>query len=91
MVGAVCTPTFIAVPVVTIWAGVFPIVLNFWAAIALTVYYISTSSVRISSRQIWFQIIKCDSLSRASPSNPSLLLRRPSHCLLSAPCSCSWR
>ena len=47
VVGAVCTPTFIAVPIVTIWAGVFPIVLNFWAAIALTVYYISTSSVRL--------------------------------------------
>lgn len=49
VVGAVCTPTFIAVPIVTIWAGVFPIVLNFWAAIALTVYYISTSSVGRSS------------------------------------------
>lgn len=46
IVGSLCTPTFIIVPIVTIWAGVFPIVLNFWAAVGLTIYYIATSMVR---------------------------------------------
>jgi len=45
IVGSFCTPTFIIVPIVTIWAGVFPIVLNFWAAIGLTIYYLATSAV----------------------------------------------
>jgi endoglucanase len=46
IVGSLCTPTFIIVPIVTIWAGVFPIVLNFWAAVGLTIYYLATSFVR---------------------------------------------
>ena len=93
MVGAVCTPTFIAVPVVTIWAGVFPIVLNFWAAIALTVYYISTSSVHIALRQIWSQITKCSNWFLGAHfalrffSAPAPF----SHRLLPAICSCCWR
>lgn len=32
IVGAVATPFFIAVPLVTIWAGIFPIVVSKWAA-----------------------------------------------------------
>ena len=32
LVGAVTTPVFIAVPLVTIWAGIFPIVVSWWAA-----------------------------------------------------------
>jgi hypothetical protein len=47
IVGSLCTPTFIIVPIVTIWAGVFPIVLNFWAAVGLTIYYLATSFVRL--------------------------------------------
>lgn len=46
IVGSLCTPTFIVVPIVTIWAGVFPIVLNFWAAVGLTIYYLATTAVR---------------------------------------------
>ena len=45
IVGAISTPTFVCVPLVTIWAGVFPIVLNFWAAIGLTAYYVATTMV----------------------------------------------
>ena len=32
IVGAIATPFFIAVPLVTIWAGIFPIVVSEWAA-----------------------------------------------------------
>jgi len=46
VVGAISTPTFVVVPLVTIWAGVFPIVLNWWAAIALSVFYAATTLVR---------------------------------------------
>ena len=46
VVGAISTPTFVAVPLVTIWAGVFPIVLNWWAALGLSIYYAATTMVR---------------------------------------------
>lgn len=42
IVGAVSTPTFIVIPIITIWFGVFPIVVSFWAALGLTVYFIAT-------------------------------------------------
>lgn len=42
IVGAVSTPTFIIIPIITIWFGVFPIVVSFWAALGLTVYFIAT-------------------------------------------------
>lgn len=45
IVGAISTPTFVCVPLVTIWAGVFPIVLNWWAALGLTAYYVATTLV----------------------------------------------
>ena len=32
VVGAITAPMFIAIPLVTIWAGVFPIVVSWWAA-----------------------------------------------------------
>ena len=32
IVGAITTPVFNAIPLVTIWAGVFPIVVSWWAA-----------------------------------------------------------
>jgi len=42
IVAAVSTPTFIMIPIITIWFGVFPIVVSFWAALGLTVYYSAT-------------------------------------------------
>jgi endoglucanase len=38
VVGAITTPMFIIIPLVTIWGGVFPIVVSWWAAMGLTVY-----------------------------------------------------
>ena len=43
--GAISTPFFMAIPIVTIWAGVFPIVVSWWAALGLTIYYIATNAV----------------------------------------------
>jgi cellulose synthase/poly-beta-1,6-N-acetylglucosamine synthase-like glycosyltransferase len=63
IVGSLCTPTFIVVPIVTIWAGVFPIVLNFWAAVGLTIYYLATTAVLYYVRDwkhlgpLWFSNI----------------------------------
>ena len=37
VVGALTTPFFMAVPIVTIWGGVFPIVVSWWAALAISV------------------------------------------------------
>ena len=42
VVGAISTPTFILIPIITIWFGVFPIVVSFWAALGITVYAITT-------------------------------------------------
>ena len=36
-VGAITAPFFMAIPMVTIWAGVFPIVVSWWAALAISV------------------------------------------------------
>ena len=46
IVASIATPTFIIVPLATIWVGVFPIVLSFDAAIGLTAYYFATVLVR---------------------------------------------
>lgn len=36
------TPLLMLVPIITVWFGAFPIVINFWAAVAITIYYGST-------------------------------------------------
>jgi hypothetical protein len=46
VVGALSTPTFIIIPLITIWAGVFPIVISWWAALGLTIYMLATLLVR---------------------------------------------
>lgn len=48
IVASIATPTFILVPLLTIWFGIFPIVLSIWAALGLTIYYIATTAVRLS-------------------------------------------
>eukprot|EP00884_Botryococcus_braunii_P012540 jgi/Botrbrau1/21287/Bobra.0573s0001.1 len=45
IVGAITTPMFIAIPLVTIWAGVFPIVVSWWAAVGLTIYFVAQYAV----------------------------------------------
>ncbi|KAK9785109.1 hypothetical protein WJX73_003901 [Symbiochloris irregularis] len=62
-VGALTTPFFIAVPLVTIWGGVFPIIVNQWAVIGLTAYFVSQHLLlnHVSSRKhimpLWFATI----------------------------------
>jgi hypothetical protein len=36
----------VQVPLLTIWFGIFPIILNWWAALGLSVYYVATTAVR---------------------------------------------
>ena len=38
MVAAISTPFYTIIPLVTIWIGVFPIIINFWLALGLTIY-----------------------------------------------------
>jgi cellulose synthase/poly-beta-1,6-N-acetylglucosamine synthase-like glycosyltransferase len=58
--GAIATPLFIALPCVTVWAGVFPIVVSQWTAIGLTAYiaaqYGIISYVRSTKhiKPLWF-------------------------------------
>ena len=52
IVGAVTTPLFIIIPLLTIWAGIFPIVISWWAALALTIYYIAQSLVLNYSKKV---------------------------------------
>ena len=42
IVASIATPTFIIVPLATIWIGIFPIVLSMDAAIGLSAYYVAT-------------------------------------------------
>ena len=35
---------------VTIWGGIFPIVVTWWAALGLTVYYLATNNVLFYTR-----------------------------------------
>lgn len=51
-VGALTTPTFMIIPLLTIWAGIFPIVISWWAAMALTVYFIAQSLVISFSKKL---------------------------------------
>ena len=52
IVGAITTPLFIIIPLLTIWAGIFPIVISWWAALALTIYYIAQSMVLNYSKKV---------------------------------------
>ena len=52
VVGAITTPLFIIIPLLTIWAGIFPIVISWWAALALTIYYIAQSMVLNYSKKV---------------------------------------
>jgi len=45
VVASIATPTFILVPLLTIWFGIFPIVLSWWAALGLSIYYVATCGV----------------------------------------------
>ncbi|CAL8466081.1 g5617 [Coccomyxa elongata] len=63
IVGALTAPLYIIIPLLTIWAGMFPIVVSWWAAVALTVYMASQTLVLNYSRKLrdieplWFASI----------------------------------
>lgn len=46
------TPLLMLVPIITVWFGAFPIVINFWAAVAITVYYGATLLLMYYSRSL---------------------------------------
>lgn len=46
------TPLLMLVPLVTVWFGVFPIVINVWCAIAVTIYYPATMMVMYYTRSL---------------------------------------
>ncbi|CAL5228455.1 g11593 [Coccomyxa viridis] len=45
VVGALTTPTYILIPVLTVYAGIFPIVVSWWAAVGLTIYMVAQQLV----------------------------------------------
>jgi cellulose synthase/poly-beta-1,6-N-acetylglucosamine synthase-like glycosyltransferase len=57
------TPLLMLVPLVTVWFGVFPIVINLWCAIAVTIYYPCTMFVMYYTRSLrhfksmWFAAV----------------------------------
>ncbi|PSC71157.1 Six-hairpin glycosidase [Micractinium conductrix] len=54
------TPLLMLVPMITVWLGAFPIVINQWAAIAITVYYTATLALQYYThafahlKSMWF-------------------------------------
>lgn len=52
IVGAITTPTFIVIPLLTVWFGIFPIVVSWWAALGLTVYAIAQHLVLSYCRRL---------------------------------------
>lgn len=54
------TPLLMLIPMLTVWAGAFPIVINFWAALSITVYYGATLSLNYYTtspahlKSMWF-------------------------------------
>jgi cellulose synthase/poly-beta-1,6-N-acetylglucosamine synthase-like glycosyltransferase len=45
VINAVTTPIFMAVPIITIWVGVFPMIVNFWMALGSTIYIVANCCV----------------------------------------------
>ena len=54
------TPLLMLVPMLTVWIGAFPIVINFWAALSITVFYVATLGINYYTRSpshlksMWF-------------------------------------
>ncbi|KAI7842235.1 hypothetical protein COHA_004148 [Chlorella ohadii] len=57
------TPLLMLVPMITVWLGSFPIVINFWAAVSITVYYAATLCLMYYTRALahlksmWFSSV----------------------------------
>ena len=46
------TPLLMLVPIITVWFGAFPIVINFWAAVSITAYYSATLLLMYYTRSL---------------------------------------
>lgn len=46
------TPLLMLVPMITVWFGSFPIVINFWAAVCITVFYGATLLLNFYTRSL---------------------------------------
>ena len=57
------TPLLMLVPIITVWFGAFPIVINFWAAVSITSYYAATLALMYYTRafahlkSMWFSSV----------------------------------
>ena len=51
VVGALSTPFFVVVPLVTIWAGIFPIIVSWWAACESPGPSLMTTALKSSCEQ----------------------------------------
>lgn len=57
------TPLLMLVPIITVWFGAFPIVINFWAAVSITGYYAATLMLMYYTRSfahlksMWFSSV----------------------------------
>ena len=57
------TPLLMLVPIITVWFGAFPIVINFWAAVSITMYYAATLLLMYYTRSLghlksmWFSSV----------------------------------
>lgn len=56
VVGAMTTPTFIIIPLVTIWIGVFPIVISRKFALAATLYGVATNLLQYTVTKAWYAL-----------------------------------
>ena len=75
-------------PQVTIWSGVFPIVVSRWAALGLTVYYVATNAVLYYVRRVRHVVRKRGRRgSRARPRPLPSLPTAPSSHSRRRPCS----
>ncbi|DBA65793.1 TPA: hypothetical protein ACH3X2_002830 [Trebouxia sp. C0005] len=63
MCAAISTPTFIMIPLITIWIGVFPLVITRWLTLGLTIYSVATQMVLYYVRHpnhteaLWFAAV----------------------------------
>ena len=53
VVGAITTPTFILIPLITIWIGVFPIIITRKFTLAATIYGVSIHLLQYQVKKIW--------------------------------------
>ena len=53
VVGAITTPTFILIPLITIWIGVFPIIITRRFTLAATIYAVAIQLLQYQVKKAW--------------------------------------